>query len=68
MIGPVAVVAATVVNAVAVIGAGAAVYFVPFYPERCLAVAFGVGVLVSVTARWPVQTARIEVHGPDADQ
>ena len=68
MIGPVAVVAATVVNAVAVIGAGAAVYFVPFYPELCLAVAFAVGVLVSVTARWPVQTVRIEAHDPDADQ
>jgi hypothetical protein len=27
-----------------------------------LAVAFAVGVLVSVTARWPVQTARIEAH------
>jgi hypothetical protein len=34
-------------------------------PERCLAVAFGVGVLVSVTARWPVQTARIEAHDRD---
>ena len=62
MIGPVAVVAATVVYAGAGIGAGAAGYFVPFYPELCLAVAFAVGVLVSVTARWPVQTARIEAH------